>query len=280
MANVDVVIKQNEPAPRVLSPESLNNLRKWNIFLGCFHIVTGVIIMIITNKDAYTPAYSFFSDEATRGRAAAWGPKPQNQYKNIVGYFSGVFLLLAGIDHAACAIFRSTYENQLAKNQNHFRWIEYSLSASFMHIEVGMLSGMMDIHLLFCIYGLTATTMLFGSLQELFNAHLWGRPQEKSMIPFWMGCVPHMFNWLVLLCYFFVGVSRGDPPGFVWAIIFIIFILDSTFAINQYLQQKEIGKWSDYLYGEWVFCVLSLVAKQLLAWLNFGGTASLNNDAE
>jgi hypothetical protein len=27
------------------------------------------------------------------------------------------------------------------------------------------------------------------------------------------------------LCYFFQAVSRGDPPGFVWAIIFIIFIL-------------------------------------------------------
>jgi hypothetical protein len=55
--------------------------------------------------------------------------------------------------------------------------------------------------------------------------------------------IPHFFGWAVLLCYFFVGVKRGSPPAFVWAIIFILFILDSTFAINQYLQQKEIGKW-------------------------------------
>jgi hypothetical protein len=39
--------------------------------------------------------------------------------------------------------------------------------------------------------------------------------------------------------------------------------------------QQEKGKWADYLHGEYVFCVLSLVAKQLLAWLNFGGAKAL-----
>lgn len=124
----------------------------------------------------------------------------------------------------------------------------------------------------------------------------------------------------MIICYFFVGVSRGSPPAFVWAIIFILFILDITFAVNQYYQQQvcdvaltwffvsvaplifsrmsicelflislfvfslfhrrllteqEKGKWADYLHGEYVFCVLSLVAKQLLAWLNFGGAKAL-----
>jgi hypothetical protein len=50
-----------------------------------------------------------------------------------------------------------------------------------------MLAGIMDLHLLFCIYGLTATTMLFGLLQEQMTAHLWGKPEEKSMLAFWLG---------------------------------------------------------------------------------------------
>jgi len=153
--------------------------------------------------------------------------------------------------------------------------MEYALSASFMHIEIGMLSGIMDIHLLWCIFGLTMTTMLFGSMQEMMNWQLQGEPDKKTLIPFWFGCIPHAFNWLVLLCYFFVGVSRGTPPAFIWAIIFILFFLDATFAVNMWLQQKEIWKWKDYLYGEYVFCILSLLAKALLAWLNFGGTFSL-----
>ncbi len=33
------------------------------------------------------------------------------------------------------------------------------------------------------------------------------------------------------------------------------------------LQYRQIGKWKDYLYGERVYIILSLVAKTLLAWL-------------
>ena len=35
------------------------------------------------------------------------------------------------------------------------------------------------------------------------------------------------------------------------------------------LQYKKVGKWKDYLYGEKVYIILSLVAKTLLAWLVF-----------
>jgi hypothetical protein len=108
--------------------------------------------------------------------------------------------------------------------------------------------------------------MLFGLLQEKMNWQLWGKPEEKSLLPFWFGFIPHIFNWATLLCYFLVGTTRGSPPAFVYAIVFIQLILDSTFAINQWLQQREVGKWADYLHGEYVFCMLSLIAKQLLAW--------------
>ena len=33
-----------------------------------------------------------------------------------------------------------------------------------------------------------------------------------------------------------------------------------------------IGRWRDYLYGERVYMLLSLVAKSLLAWQVFAGT--------
>lgn len=62
------------------------------------------------------------------------------------------------------------------------------------------------------------------------------------------------------------------------AIIIILFVLDGSFALNMYLQLKEIGPFSDYLYGEMGYIILSLTAKQLLAWINFGGTESLNED--
>lgn len=36
--------------------------------------------------------------------------------------------------------------------------------------------------------------------------------------------------------------------------------------LNQWLQYREIGRWTDYAYGEKTYLVLSLVAKSLLAW--------------
>ena len=45
-----------------------------------------------------------------------------------------------------------------------------------------------------------------------------------------------------------------------------------SFALNQWLQYRRIGKWADYGYGEKVYLVLSLVAKSALAWQIFGGS--------
>lgn len=41
---------------------------------------------------------------------------------------------------------------------------------------------------------------------------------------------------------------------------------------------QEIRKWKDYVYGEWVFIILSFTAKSFLAWFNYGGANSLKQD--
>jgi hypothetical protein len=42
--------------------------------------------------------------------------------------------------------------------------------------------------------------------------------------------------------------------------------------LNQWLQYRAKGRWSDYLYGEYAYIVLSLTAKSALAWQVFAGT--------
>eukprot|EP00045_Choanoeca_perplexa_P005664 m.47610 g.47610 ORF g.47610 m.47610 type:complete len:274 (-) comp13237_c1_seq1:477-1298(-) len=261
-----------------LSSEASSKLFKWNIGAGCFMFITSIIIFVLsaTNKQT-VDLYTVYPDPDGRGNATrVWAPIPERLYEVNVGYFSAVFLLLSALDHLAVAtLFRSTYEYYLKRAMNPFRWFEYSISASLMHIMIGILSGVIDIHVMLAIGFLCGTTMIFGFLQELMNSERQGEPATKTLLPFWFGCVPHLANWGLIMSYFFYGVSEGDPPGFVWAIIFILFIVDATFAINQYWQQKEKGKFSSYLYGEMAFIILSLTAKQLLAWINYGGTNSL-----
>ncbi len=44
------------------------------------------------------------------------------------------------------------------------------------------------------------------------------------------------------------------------------------FPLNVFLQYKKVGRWNDYLYGEYVYVILSIVAKTALAWQVFAGT--------
>ncbi|CAN0417373.1 unnamed protein product, partial [Phaeothamnion confervicola] len=59
-------------------------------------------------------------------------------------------------------------------------------------------SGITDIHLLFSIFGLTATTMLFGSLFERQNGD---RRNNTGRSPDWtafaFGFVPHVISWVL-----------------------------------------------------------------------------------
>ena len=55
------------------------------------------------------------------------------------------------------------------------RWIEYVGSASVMSIVLSYLSGVRSFELMLCIFGLVATTMLFGFLTEVVS-----EPQNES----------------------------------------------------------------------------------------------------
>jgi len=63
-------------------------------------------------------------------------------------------------------------------------------------------------------------------------------------------------------------VNREDFRAVDWAIIGTYFVAFNTFPINMILQYKKIGKWKDYIYGERVYIVLSLVAKTFLPCLD------------
>lgn len=253
-------------------------LRRFNLGAALLHFVSSMAIFGITDKDAASPVYTFYANDQ-RGNFSLYGPEPELVGNAVIGYFAAVFLLLAFLDHLIVAtILRKMYENQLRHSMNLIRWFEYSFSAALMHVMIAMLSGVMSLHLLLAIFGLTMATMVFGALQELMTWRFQGSPHKKTLLPFWLGCIPHMFGWCIIFSYFFDGVRRGDPPAFVWAIVPIEFIIDASFAVNMFLQQKEFGKWRNYLYGEYAFTILSFTAKSLLAWINFGGTNTLKED--
>ena len=139
-----------------------------------------------------------------------------------------------------------------------------------MIVIIAMLTGIYDIGALVAIFALTGVMNLCGLLMELHNQ----TTDRTNWTSYIVGCIAGIVPWIVVGIAFFGAfvASNGEMPDFVVAIYFSIAVFFNLFAINMALQYKKIGKWRDYLYGERMYIVLSLVAKSALAWQIFFGT--------
>jgi hypothetical protein len=261
--------------------ENLNvippRLRKWNIAAAIFQFVQGAALFYLSAQaDTDWYLYTNFPktfDERDVAPDDFGRPGPKEIAGYSVTWYSAVFILLSGLDHFVVSFpgFRGIYEYYIARHQNPFRWFEYAFSASLMRVMIAQLSGVTDVHILFGIFCLAATTMILGACHESVNAKARADGYRQNWFPFWAAWVPHLASWAIIFCYFLTAVSRGNPPAFVWAIVFILFALDATFAVLFWMQWAKICGFRDYVKGEIGFIILSFTAKSLLAWLNYGG---------
>ncbi|HEU4448435.1 MAG TPA: heliorhodopsin HeR, partial [Gaiellaceae bacterium] len=176
---------------------------------------------------------------------------------------------LAAIDHGLMAAPRVVgwYERNLARETNPARWWEYSLSASLMVVLIAMLTGIRDVAALIALFGANAAMILFGLVMERVN-----RPGEPvDWRPFVYGSLVGAVPWIAIGVQLAHSEAEADVPGFVFAIFVSLFVLFFSFAANMALQYLRVGPWRDYLFGERMYLVLSLVAKSVLAWQVFAG---------
>ena len=151
-----------------------------------------------------------------------------------------------------------------------FRWIEYSITSSLMIVVIAVLCGIYDLSSLILIFSLNACMILFGWVMEVHNQST----NKVNWISYIFGCFAGIVTWVVLGLYFFnaIGSNAEAVPTFVYAIFWSLLIFFNIFAVNMFLQYKKVGKWRNYIYGEYVYITLSLIAKALLAWQVWGGT--------
>lgn len=188
-----------------------------------------------------------------------------------LAYVVVAFFLLSALTHLFIAtIYRKRYARNLKEGINKVRWVEYALSASSMMVGIAVLSGIYDLSSLVMIFGLTAIMNLMGLAMEVYNQ---GR-EKVSWLAFNIGSLAGILPWVVIGIYFWAGnkYGAGDIPTFVYYIYGSIFLFFNCFAINMALQYKKLGRWSNYLYGERYYIILSLLAKSALAWQVFAGT--------
>ncbi len=245
-----------------ITPERLAGLRTWNLGLAVLHAAQAVLILVMASDFAITVTSTY-----PQGPPGTRLATPEALFDVPIGPAIAMFLLLAAFDHLATASFaRRAYEADLGRGINRFRWVEYSLSATLMVVLIAFYSGVTDITGVIAIAGANVAMILFGWLQERMN------PPERTsttMMPFWFGTVAGLAPWIAI----WVNVI-GAPtvPGFVYGIVVAELVFFFSFGLNQWLQYRGVGRWSDYAYGEKTYLVLSLVAKSVLAWQIYGGS--------
>lgn len=186
-----------------------------------------------------------------------------------LAYLVAAFFLMSAVAHYLVANeYRKKYEAGLKKGISKFRWVEYAFSASTMMVGIALLSGISDISSLFMIFALTAIMNLMGLVMEVHNQ----TTKKTNWLSFKIGVIAELAAWAAIAIYLGGAIFYGSGvPTFVYFIYGSLFVFFSCFAVNMYLQYKQIGKWKNYIYGERVYIILSLVAKSALAWQVFAG---------
>ena len=243
-----------------------SSIRRYNVIAGVFHFVQMCIVIALSNDFSLPIVARYMS-----GPPGSTFAQPITLLDTPVGLAVAIFLGLSAFFHflVASPQFFPRYAAGLAQSRNYFRWVEYSISSSVMIVLIAQICGVTDVVAIISIFGVNASMILFGWLQEKYET-----PGNGGWIPFIFGCIAGIIPWLGLLFYVLAigGPGETKAPAFVYGIVISLFVLFNTFAIVQYLQYKKVGKWSDYIRGEKTYITLSLVAKSALAWQIFAST--------
>lgn len=244
-----------------------SNLRRLNLIAGLLHAASALAVLVLSTGFMLPVSGNYLSFNIATQRL---DPASKVLFDfSLVWLIVGFFVLSAAAHLVIATVYRKKYESDLKKGINKARWIEYSLSASLMMVAISLLVGIYDLGSLIMIFSLTSVMNLLGLAMEITNQ---GR-EKPYWVTYWIGCLAGIVPWVVVALYFYLSAQNGSSaPTFVYWIFVSIFVFFNLFAINMILQYKKIGRWSDYLYGERAYVILSLVAKSALAWQVFAGT--------
>lgn len=250
---------------------TFKRLRIFNALMAPLHFAQGVLMLLLSTDFSLPVTTSFLRFDEASERLVE---DPNTLGDLRIAPLVAAFLFISGTAHLLLTLpgVNGWYNRNLANGINYARWIEYSISASIMIVVIAMLTGIYDLGSLIMLFALNATMISFGLVMEMQNKGL-GR-NEVSWTPFWIGSAVGVVPWIIIALYLFAPATRsiGDVPTFVYGIFGSLFVFFNIFAINMFLQYRQIGRWRDYLHGERAYILLSLTAKSALAWQVFFGT--------
>ena len=242
-------------------------LKNINIIAGFLHLAQAIAVLALSKVYELPISGSYLKFNA---ETQSLSPTTIFLFNLSLPALIATFLFICAAAHFTIAtIYNKRYNKGLKAGINRARWIEYSVSASVMMVAVALLVGIYDLSSLIMLFALSGIMNLMGLVMEVHNQ----TTQKTNWLSYWIGCIAGIVPWIVIAFYMWLGADNGaEAPDFVYWIFVSIFVFFNCFAVNMALQYKKVGPWKNYIYGERVYIILSLVAKTLLAWQVFAGT--------
>jgi hypothetical protein len=164
-----------------------SKLRRYNIIAGVFHLVQMIAVLALANDFTLPIVARYMS-----GPPGSTFAEPITLFDTPVGLGVALFLGLSAFFHflVVSPKFFPRYSAGLAQNRNYFRWVEYSISSSVMIVLIAQICGVTDVVAIISIFGVNASMILFGWLQEKYETpgnggwipiYLWMHRRNRSM---------------------------------------------------------------------------------------------------
>lgn len=254
---------------------SNDRLRLWNRLASSLHFVQFITILALASrvdrfKDFQLPVtYSYYTLglEGLQPATGSFGMAAIAPFICLFFLLSAVSQLLTTV--GAC---NRIYVADLDRGVNRFRWYEYSLTGSIMLCVVASLVGITDLCSLINIFVLNTCMNLFGLYMEFDN--IGAEKSGISWYPFLYYCIA---AFAPKVSIFTSLVQSQSVPSFVYAVFVTYLIMSSLSAFNALLSFVKCGPWKEYRFSEFVYILLSVVAKSMMGWLVFGGLNQRNS---
>jgi len=266
------------------NPEREAKIVKYNWIAMALHLVQAIIMLVLgvsveNFRKFKLPVDLFYLTQVDRpGGDSYLALTSKNIGFAYIAPLVSIFFFLSALFHylVVSPCFKEKYLVGLREGRNSFRWIEYSISSSIMIWLIAQLFGVADVSLLIAIFVMNAVMNICGLMMESANKFPRDDSTPVDWLPFFTGSVLGATTWIIVFIYFLGSGPSSSIPGFVYGVLVSYLLFFNTFPINMVLVYKRVGKWKEYMFGEFMYIVLSLVSKTLLGWLVFGGVNQPN----
>lgn len=253
---------------------SYQNLARLNTVVATVFGLQALAILIISDSQKGTLGITtnYLTSDTLLSEASAHQvnmPATQHLFDLKLAYVLAALLLAAAAGRWIAGSFRrKKYESGLRRGLNKHSWTEHGVITALVMVTVGLVSGILDLVSLLFIIWLSAMAAWLG---YKFEQYILGAKRTDWQILI-AALKAGAWVWLAVFIYMAGALiwGRGLPPYIYWvyASMVLIFI---GYSYNTYCAAKKTGRWSNSLWSERVYVVLTLVGVSALAWQVFAG---------